>query len=163
MRNKLFTILIFSFSTIVFISCNQTSDTGKLRQEIIDSDRAMSKLSVEEGFLKALLFYADDDIIKLNDRQYPVIGKEEFIEKIGDNAGPKTLTWEPINADVANSGEFGYTWGNWKFVRSDTTYYGNYFTVWKKQKNGKWKVVLDGGNTTPPPKDLKQSYGIDIK
>lgn len=157
MRYRLFTILIFSFNIIVFISCNQTSDTGKLKQEIVDTDKAMSKLAIEEGFFKAILFYADDDIIKLNDGQYPVIGKKEFEEKIGNDLGPKTLTWEPVNAEVANSGELGYTWGNWKFVRSDTIYYGNYFTIWKKQKNGKWKVALDGGNTTPPPKDLKQS------
>jgi hypothetical protein len=29
--------------------------------------------------------------------------------------------------------------------------YGNYMSVWKKQDDGSWKFVLDGGNTTPPP------------
>ncbi len=32
-----------------------------------------------------------------------------------------------------------------------TTTYGNYVTVWKRQPDGKWKYVLDGGNTTPAP------------
>ena len=27
----------------------------------------------------------------------------------------------------------------------------NYFTVWKKQGDGSWKVKLDGGNNTPKP------------
>ena len=110
----------------------------------------MSDFAEKEGFFKAIIFYADDDMVKFSDGQFPVVGKMTFIEKYGDKAGPKTLTWEPIDAEVANSGELGYTWGNWKFVQKDTTYYGNYFTVWKKQIDGKWKVVLDGGNSTPP-------------
>ena len=63
------------------------------------------------------------------------------------------MTWEPVKAEVARSGELGYSWGNWKFVKTDTTFYGNYFTVWKRQKGGKWKVALDGGNSTPALKD----------
>ena len=110
----------------------------------------MSDLTVKEGFIKAIIFYADDNIVKLNDGQFPVVGKMAFIEKYGDQDGPKTLTWEPLKAEVAGSGDLGYTWGNWKFTKPDTTYYGNYFTVWKKQKDGEWKVALDGGNTTPP-------------
>jgi ketosteroid isomerase-like protein len=111
----------------------------------------MSNLAEKEGFFKAILSYADDNIVKLNDGQFPDIGKKAIEEKYGDNTGPKTLTWEPVNAEVANSGELGYTWGNWKFTTPDTTYYGNYFTAWKKQKDGNWKVALDGGNSTPTP------------
>ena len=102
-------------------------------------------------FIKAIIFYADDNIVKLNDGQFPAIGKMAFIEKFGSQVGPKTLTWEPLKAEVAGSGELGYTWGNWKYVSTDTTYYGNYFTIWKKQDDGRWKVALDGGNSTPPP------------
>ena len=155
MGDNFFTISVFLLSIIALISCNHTPDTSKLKREIIKTDKTMSNLAVKEGFYKALLFYSDDDIIKFNDGQYPIIGKTEFEEKFGKSSGPKTLTWEPINAEVAISDDLGYTWGNWKFVLSDTTYYGNYFTVWKKQKDGKWKVALDGGNSTPPPKDIK--------
>ena len=150
MRSVRFFILIFFLSVAVLSSCNQSSNKKQLKQEIINTDKAMSDLAEKEGFYKAILFYADDNIVKLSDGQFPVVGKTAFAEKYGDNAGPKSLTWNPVNAVVANSGELGYTWGNWKFTTPDTTYYGNYFTAWKKQKDGNWKIALDGGNTTPP-------------
>lgn len=30
--------------------------------------------------------------------------------------------------------------------------YGKYNTIWKKQRDGTWKVVLDMGNSSPEPK-----------
>ncbi len=144
-------VLITFLTCFLFISCSQSSNTEKLKQEIISTDKAMSDLAVQEGFLKAILYYADDNITKLNDGQYPIIGKREYEKIYGNKSGSKSITWEPLYAEVAKSGELGYTWGNWKFAGKDTTIYGNYFTVWKKQNDGKWKVALDGGNTTPPP------------
>ncbi len=150
MKKFLFTFCLFSIFALV--SCSSPADSKQLKEEIIKTDKAMSDLAVKEGFLKAILQYADEDIVKLNNNSYPVIGKKAFEELYRDNAGPKTLTWEPIKAEVAKSGELGYTWGNWKFKQKDTTYYGNYFTVWKLQNDATWKVALDGGNNTPPPK-----------
>ena len=146
-------LYLASFSSIFIMTfCNtKQPDTEQLKQKIINADKAMSNLAVKEGFLKAILHYADDDIVKLNDGSYPVIGKKAYGDLYGDKAGPKALTWEPLKAEVAKSGELGYTWGNWKYELKDTTYHGNYFTVWKLQQDGSWKVALDGGNTTPPP------------
>ncbi len=151
MHSQLFFSAIPFLSLFLINSCNQTIDKEQLKKQIIDTDKTLSELAVKEGFYKAIIFYADDNIVKLSDGQLPIIGKKAFIEKYRDQTGPKTLTWETVNAVVAKSGELGYTWGNWKFVQTDTTYYGNYLTIWKKQKDDKWKVTLDGGNTTPPP------------
>lgn len=145
-------ILITPLFLIVAFSCSRHPDTEHLKNEIIKTDRAMSDLAVKEGFLNSILFYADENIVKLNEGAFPVIGKKQFQETFANKPGPKTLTWEPVNAEAAESGDFGYSWGNWKFILKDTVIYGNYFTLWKKQKDGKWKVALDGGNTTPPPK-----------
>jgi len=139
---------------ILFFSCTQNSaDTEKLKQEIISADRAMSDLASKEGFNNALFQYAGDDFVKMNEGTYPVIGKAEFAKQIEGKPGTKSLSWEPVKAEVAISGELGYTWGNWKYVTPDTTLYGNYFTVWKKQTDGLWKMSLDGGNSTPAPKN----------
>ena len=138
---------------LLFSSCN-TVQSGKniqTEKEISRADKAMSDLAEKEGFFKALQQYADDSLVKPNEGELPVIGKKAFMEKCGDKTGPKTLTWSPVKAEVAKSGELGYTWGNWKFVKPDTTYYGNYITVWKKQKDNSWKWVFDGGNNTPAP------------
>jgi ketosteroid isomerase-like protein len=54
-------------------------------------------------------------------------------------------------AEASISGDMGYTFGNWKFTKKDRVMYGNYSTIWKKQVNGSWKFVCDGGNITPKP------------
>jgi ketosteroid isomerase-like protein len=64
------------------------------------------------------------------------------------------LTWEPLKADA--SGDLGYTFGNWArksktAAGSDTTVYGNYVSIWKRQADGSWKYVFDSGNGTPGP------------
>ncbi len=33
--------------------------------------------------------------------------------------------------------------------------YGKYTSIWKKQKDGEWKVVVDMGNSSPDPKTGK--------
>jgi ketosteroid isomerase-like protein len=68
-----------------------------------------------------------------------------------------TLTWTPVKADMAASGDLGYTYGNYilKSKNKDgqiVSHYGKYMSVWKKQKDGSWKVVVDMGNSSPEPK-----------
>ncbi len=141
----------FIFAIVLFSACSQPNDDirNKSKQEIANADKSMSTMAEKEGFLTALLQYADDDLVKLNEGQFPIIGKLAFKEKCGDKKGATTLTWEPIKTDAAKSGDLGYSFGNWKYVTPDSTYFGNYFTVWVKQVDGSWKWALDGGNNTP--------------
>src|SRR6266446_3592883 len=67
-----------------------------------------------------------------------------------------SLTWAPVKADMAASGDMGYTYGNYELKSKDkdgqlVTHYGKYASIWKKQKDGSWKVVLDMGNSGPAP------------
>ena len=58
------------------------------------------------------------------------------------------MTWEPKDGVIARSGELGYTYGVYAMRPSlkDTVIYGTYVSIWKKEKGGKWKYVLDSGN-----------------
>jgi ketosteroid isomerase-like protein len=66
-----------------------------------------------------------------------------------------TLNWEPVFAEVSNSGELGYTTGPYLLkdhsATPEQTRHGYYFSVWKKQADGQWKVVIDCGISTPVP------------
>ncbi|MDZ7647191.1 MAG: hypothetical protein U5K54_08435 [Cytophagales bacterium] len=144
------TILILA--VLLCSGCKQQEITPEqLKQQIIDADNAMSRLALEEGFNNSILTYADSNIVKLGEGRFPVIGKEAFEASYNKDNDIKTISWIPVDAAVAHSGELGYSWGNWKLVAQDTVYFGNYFTLWKKQTDGSWKVLLDGGNSTPNP------------
>ncbi|WP_310397464.1 hypothetical protein [Hymenobacter sp.] len=56
------------------------------------------------------------------------------------------LQWYPTLADVAQSGDLGYTTGPWTQLQNEkpqTT--GEYVTVWRKQADGRWKFVVNMG------------------
>jgi ketosteroid isomerase-like protein len=137
----------------LFAACNtqQTDLRNKAAEEIIQADKDMNSLAAKEGFNKALLFYADDSVVKFQDHEFPVIGKAALKNYWSGQQDTKNISWEPFKAEASISGDLGYTLGNWKFITPDTVIYGNYYTIWKKQADGKWSFVIDGGNNTPAP------------
>ena len=144
--------ILFAIFCLVFVSCNE-NNIEKNKHELINADIAMSDLAMKEGFNHSIFLNADTNIVKFQENRLPLIGKNKLAVILEKNADIKTLSWKPVGADVAASGDLGYTWGNWKYQAPDTAYYGNYFTAWKKQKDGSWKVALDGGNSSPKPDD----------
>jgi len=65
--------------------------------------------------------------------------------------------WAPEKAEVFPSGDLGYTTGRWdmKYVndKGDRVHNtGNYITIWKKQKDGSWKIHMDMGSVDPRDK-----------
>ncbi|WP_460981893.1 YybH family protein [Spirosoma fluminis] len=130
----------------------------KAIDEIREADYNFSVLSEKQGMAKAFTTYAADDAIKLNDGAPPAIGFDSLRAQMArmprDGA---ILTWQPLKADAALSGELGYTFGQWMLTNRDeagkrSTQYGTYVTVWKRQRNGQWRFVIEGGNETPEPK-----------
>lgn len=153
---KLFSICILASLLSPVISCKDASGKKSGSQEeweteIMAADDSMSAMAQKDGFFTALGSYADSAFVKMNQGSLPVIGKSKYIAETGNSPGPKTLSWKPEQATVSENGDMGFTWGYWKFERTDTTQYGTYVTIWKKNKEGKWRMLLDGGNDTPKP------------
>lgn len=146
------TTLLILFCILFFVSFSKDKHAAAVEQ-LRQTELAFSKLCVEKGMAISFVFYADKDVVKLSDKQFPVISKDSLIAAFP--AAEKetfTLEWYPFKVEVAKSLDFGYTVGNWILTSANgKKRYGNYMTVWKKQKDGTWKFVLDGGNTTPEP------------
>jgi len=138
---------------VIILSCNHAGIdwSSKAAAEIMQADKDMNELASKEGFNKALLMYADDSVIKPQEGELPVIGKHNLEKYWANKPDTKDISWQPYKAEAANSGELGYTIGNWKYATKDTVMYGYYYTIWKKQPDGKWKFTVDGGNNTPKP------------
>ncbi|MFI5114979.1 MAG: YybH family protein [Terriglobales bacterium] len=71
-----------------------------------------------------------------------------------------SLTWTPVKAEMAASGDLGYTYGNYIYTAKNkegrlVANYGKYTSIWRKQNDGQWKVVVDMGNSSPAPKSGK--------
>ncbi len=152
---KTITILsLITFGVILLSSCNQSPQTdlsAQATKEIRDADIAMSNLATTEGFFKALLTYAADSVIIPREGKLPFMNKPEVQGSWGDKPVIKEITWSPVRAEASKSGDIGYSFGFSIYKGTDTTTYTNYCTIWKKQKDGSWKFVYDGGNDTPSP------------
>jgi ketosteroid isomerase-like protein len=61
------------------------------------------------------------------------------------------LNWTVESADVSKSGDLGYTRGSFEGSQGNDKFSGSYTTVWKKDKDGKWRVAVDIASATPPP------------
>jgi ketosteroid isomerase-like protein len=62
----------------------------------------------------------------------------------GGPAGDRSLAWWPKLAGIARSGDLGFTTGSFS-IDAARTPRGQYFTVWKRQPDGSWRWVFDGG------------------
>jgi len=58
--------------------------------------------------------------------------------------GNRNLFWWPAFAGISRDGDFGFTTGAVSFDEARTPR-GHYFTVWRRQPDGAWKWIYDGG------------------
>jgi ketosteroid isomerase-like protein len=115
------------------------------------------KAALEKGSQGYMSYYADDAVEVPNGAAL-IQGKVNIAKGMGflDDKNNQ-LTWTPVGADISSSGDLGYTYGNYEFHSKDkdgkpSVDYGKYTSIWKFQKDGSWKVVLDMGNASPQPK-----------
>ncbi len=143
--------VIFISLTGIFMQCSKPI-SGDGKQEILNADKAFSALSKNKGMKFAFLQYAADDAVILSENSYPQPGKAAMEVRFSTFSDTGfVLTWEPQFAEVATSGELGYSYGIYTSTSMNANgapvvEKGTYATVWKKDLNGDWKFVLDTGN-----------------
>ncbi len=138
------------FLTIIMImnSCNEKKEVNRApsTQQILSADLAFSDMCREVGMKKAFLQYIDDEGTLLRPNHLPIVGAEaiNYISFLSDTS--YTLSWKPVHAEIASSEDLGYTYGTFKLKLPDTTLTGTYVNIWKKEKDGEWKFVLNSDN-----------------
>jgi len=122
---------------------------------LFQADKDFCALAQRRGVAEAFRAYAAEDATLLPLGENPVRGREAIFATMSE--GPSyELEWTPEAADVARSGDLGYTWGKSILRRvgedgNPVVRHGKYLTVWKRQGDGSWKYVMDIGNPSPPP------------
>jgi ketosteroid isomerase-like protein len=59
------------------------------------------------------------------------------------------IKWNPTKADVASSGDLGYTYGAYESstpAEASSTEKGYFARVWKRDEKGNWKIVMDAAS-----------------
>jgi ketosteroid isomerase-like protein len=114
---------------------------------LVDAERAFSAAAAAKGQRDAFLeFLADDSLLF---RPGPVPGKMFYRTR---PVPPGLLSWAPVFADVAADGDMGLSTGPYEFRKDEKATdppsgYGHFVSVWRKQKDGAWKVEVDLGTS----------------
>jgi ketosteroid isomerase-like protein len=122
------------------------------RDSLAASELAFAKRSVEQGMRAAFIEYFADDGINFapdpGNTRARYRARPEAIE-------PFILDWHPAIAAVARAGDLGFTTGPYAItgrapaVREPAQ--GMFFSVWRRQPDGNWRVIVDGGAPTRAP------------
>ncbi len=122
---------------------------------VVEAERSFARMSVDKGRRQAFLAFFSDDALFFSPG--PVTARERIVKWPANDSF--TLDWEPRYGDASAAGDLGYTTG--PFFRISRTEAGKvlatgwYFTLWKKQPDGSWKVAVDAGVQGPPGGPLR--------
>ena len=148
-KSALWSVLVIAILVLAGFAPGQSS--SRSLQSLIDSERAFSRLSEEKGTREAFLTYLAEDSVVFQPRPLP--GRKAYEGAPADS--PTLLTWEPAYAEVSPAGDLGFTTGPYQAKnRNDSAApprFGHYVSIWQKQPNGLWRVVLDIGVRHPQP------------
>jgi ketosteroid isomerase-like protein len=124
---------------------------------VVEAERAFAADGAALGIKASFLKWMADEAIVLNPG--PTSAKALYGSR-PDGKGP-LLEWWPAWAGIARSGDLGFTTGPYTVNGKPGAFY---FTVWKKQPDGQWKWIFDGGAdadpTAAPAKGSEPGYLI---
>lgn len=118
------------------------------------ADSLFSDLAYRMGTGFAFSNTAADNGVVFGSQQF-VVGPDAIRSFYAGQGTSSTLTWRPVYAAVAGSRDLGFTVGESIATGlgpsgAAVQRFGKYLTVWKRQRDGTWKFVVDGGNSSPP-------------
>lgn len=140
--------------TLFGAGCTQqpTADARAANEAAIrEADAAWSEAAAAKDVDSVLSYYADD-ASSFVDGGPIATGKDAIGDAWLDLFGMGyTISWQPTKAEVAESGDLGYTQGTYEQeIGSDdssVTSTGKYVVVWKKDPAGDWKAVAEIANS----------------
>jgi ketosteroid isomerase-like protein len=126
-----------------------TADAGiAARDAVRRADSSFAALAARAGAAEAFGTWVADDGVSLGRGPALTCGREA-VRRAFDAVAPGALVWAPRVADAAASGDLGFTVGVATIRSEATSHNSKYLTVWKKQPDGQWRFVADGGNAMP--------------
>ena len=128
---------------------------GQALQRMVATERAFAaateQIGVRDGFLS---FFAEDSIAIRRGPQVTLAPAREGLaaQPLPNLPLANTLLWAPYTGHVSADGTLGWLTGgfvNFNQAQKTPVGQGAYFSVWKRQSNGTWRVWLDEGIRLP--------------
>jgi ketosteroid isomerase-like protein len=122
---------------------------------IVDAEIAFARMAQRDGVTAAFVANFADDGVAFEPS--PVRVRDAWRKRANDTSSAVHLGWKPAQAGVARSHDFGYTTGPftaWREATPDRKREGAFFSVWRRDRAGAWKVIVDIGIVSTQPVDF---------
>jgi ketosteroid isomerase-like protein len=129
-------------------------------RQMADTERAFAARAAVVNWKQAFLEYFADSAVGF-DATGPGLAKDQ-IRALPEPPKDAQLLWEPRFGDIAASGDLGWLTGPSTSINpardKGQPRHGNYASVWKRQADGTFKVVMDVGVNLPGPASFAPGF-----
>lgn len=136
-----------AFAMAIVAAGNGLAKAPQKVTPVVAAEREFAAYAEEHGWIPAFRIYAAPDGVVIPDGQ---IRNARAVFNARADTGSRALKWWPATALIARSGDLGFTTGPYT-VGDGGKIQGQYFTVWQRQPDGRWRWVFDGGTGTEEP------------
>jgi len=141
---------------LFILSCQSGQVNSKAEEEkLMNTSREWSRVAATDSVDKILAFWADDAVV-MSPGQLPIKGKDSIRAMVvGSSKIPGfKISWEPISATISKNGDLGYLLEENQMTMNDSlghpvTERNKALTIWRKEKDGSWKNIVDMWNALP--------------
>jgi ketosteroid isomerase-like protein len=121
--------------------------------EMVQTEQRFAGRALVVGWKQAFLEYFADNAVGFDGEQ--IAPAKDLVRHAPDPPKDRKLIWEPRYGDIAASGDLGYLTGPVRRIVPGQNHgrpsHSLYASVWKRQADGSFKVVMDMGVPTPGP------------
>jgi ketosteroid isomerase-like protein len=123
------------------------------RAAAMDADRRFAQMAADSGVGEAFESFAAPDGVLLGAGPALIVGPAGIRAAFSGRPAGATLAWHPVDALASAAGDLAFTVGEAESRDPATggAGYFKYLTVWRRQPDGRWLYVVDGGNARPTP------------
>lgn len=137
MRKLIAAAMLLGCVSFLAVAADRTEDLKK-------ADQDWAKATQARNLDQFMSFIGDDAYMCGTDGKWGH-GKDnvkaDWTKLLADPAF--NLNWTVETAEVSKSGDLGYTRGTFEGSQGKDAFSGSYATMWKKGKDGKWRVAVD--------------------
>jgi ketosteroid isomerase-like protein len=154
---KRLTLIVLLLTLVAFAKAKRDQAVS----EVAQAERDFAKMSVAEGTRNA--FFANFTADGIAFGPQPAKMRDLFGPAPPAGTPRKTkLDWHPLWTDASQAGEVGFSTGpsvTYDFATGNPIRWGNFASVWRKQPDGEWKVVVDIGiQHAEPPANAEKDW-----
>lgn len=127
----------------------------EIAKQILARETEWVKVAASHDLEECIRFYAKDALLLAPNEPMskdPKSIRQSWVPLTEENTH---IDWTIIKIEVANSGDLAYTVGTYRLNIKDSngnlvSDHGKLVEVWRKEKSGNWKVVVDTFNSDIP-------------